>query len=324
MHKKLRTTFAALLAVGLAMGAGATAWWQSVDLPSQPLPDPRTTPQDLAFLARAPAKTRGTILAVVTSTASADGGAVNAGFELTELARASYVFKANGYDVEIASPRGGRPPVKIDEELVEADHAFLNDPEAQQLVARTRRLDRVNSEDYAAVYFVGGKGAMFDFGRNPAAQQLAAAMYEQGGVVGAVCHGPAALVGARLSDGRLLLAGRSVAGFSNEEELFLIPNAREVFPFMLEDALREEAGEYSEAPIYLDHTIVDGRIVTGQNPWSTWSVAEGMVEALGHEPVARELTREEEAVKLMSVLHKEGVEEALAMRRALSQTQTSG
>lgn len=316
MGRRIKIAVAALLGVGLTGIAGGTAWWQSVDLSSQPIADPRTVAQDLAFLARAPAHNRGTILAVVTSTAHAKDGAVNAGYELTELSRAYYVFKANGYDVEIASPQGGRPPVNIDEDLTEADYAFLNDPEAQGLLAQTRRLDRVDSKKYAAVYFVGGKGAMFDF-RKPAAQNLAVAIHEQGGVVGAVCHGPAALIGARKRDGRPLLAGRSITGFSNEEELFLISDARKVFPFMLEDALRKEAGTYSEAPMYLEHTVVDGRIITGQNPWSTWSVAENMIRVLGHEPVARAPTREENAVTVLSVFKAKGREEALAMRSSL-------
>ncbi len=257
------------------------------------------------------------MLAVVTSTHKA-GENINAGYELTELTRAYYVFRANGYDVQIASPQGGRAPVNIDEELTEADYAFLNDPQAQRLVGDTQRLADVDPDDFDAVYFVGGKGAMFDFADNPDAQDLAARIYDRGGVVGAVCHGPAALIGTRLADGTPLLADKSVAGFTNEEELFLIADARDVFPFLLEDALREESRRYSKTAKYLDHTVVDGRLVTGQNPWSTWSVAEGMVRALGNEPVAREPTREEQAIKVLASYRVRGLDAAIDTKAMLA------
>lgn len=314
-----RTVKRFLIGTALFLGvsaAGAGLWWHQLDLAAQPLPDPATVPAALPFDVDVP-PTRGRILAVVTSTARM-GENINAGYELTELARAYYVFRANGFAVEVASPKGGRPPVNIDDELTETDYAFLNDREAQRLVGATAKLGEVDPGRYDAVYFVGGKGAMVDFGRNPDAQTLAAAIHDAGGVVGAVCHGPAALVGARLADGSPLLAGRKVAGFSNEEELFIIPKAREIFPFLLEDALRREAGEYSEVPKYLDHTVVDGRIVTGQNPWSTWSVAEGMIRALGHEPVARPVTNEEKAVAMLDVYNADGFEAARRFREGRS------
>lgn len=169
------------------------------------------------------------------------------------------------------------------------------------------------------MYFVGGKGAMFDFPGNPAVQRVAAAVYDAGGVIGAVCHGPAALVDVQLASGKPLLAGKRVTGFTNEEELFLIKNARSVFPFLLEDALAK-AATFEEGPMYLDHTIVDGRLVTGQNPWSTWSVAEGMVRAMGHQPAAREPTREEKGVAVLSAFHREGAEAATTLRDRIGGT----
>lgn len=310
MRRTTKTILLTLTGITALATAGGALWWNSLDLASQPLANPATRPADLAFLQQARPANRGKILAVVTSTARSPDGSVDAGAELTELSRAYYVFKANGFEVEIASPKGGRPPVKIDEELVEADHAFLNDPEAQALLKQTKVLDEVDASDYAAVYVVGGKGVMFDLANNDATQRIAATIYERGGVVGAVCHGPVALLGAKLSNGKPLLGDKTVAGFSNEEELFLIPDAHNVFPFLLEDALRREAGRYTEGPIYIDHAITDGRLVTGQNPWSTWSVAEGMVRALGHQPVQRTPTSEENAIKVLSAFHAHGFAEA--------------
>lgn len=292
----------------LALGVTALLYLRSLDLDSQPLADPDTLPAALPLLAAPRPAHRGRILAVVTSTAKA-GERISAGFELTELSRAYYTFLANGFEVEIASPRGGRPPVNIDEELTEVDFAFLNDPVAQALVNTTLRLRDADPSRYQAVYLVGGKGTMLDFPDHAPLQTLIAQVYDAGGVVGAVCHGPAGLLNVKLADGSALLADKRIAGFSNAEELFLIKDARRVFPFLLEDALAASA-TYESGPMYLDHTIIDGRLVTGQNPWSTWSVAEGMVRALGYTPVPRQATLEEKAVAVVSAYHRDGFDSA--------------
>lgn len=309
-----RILMAGLVGLG-ALGIIGAAWWHSVDLASQPLADPQTRPDDLAFLRAAAPEQRGRILAVVTGTERAGlSRQIRAGLELTELSRAYYTFLANGYAVDIASPQGGSPPVRIDDELVEADHAFLNDPDAQRLLQNTLPLAQVDPGAYAAVYFVGGKGVMFDLPQHPDIQRIVAAVDAAGGVIGAVCHGPAALLGVIAADGRPYLQGRRVAGFSNAEELFLIEDARSVFPFLLQDALVDAGAQYSEGDLYLDHTIIDGRLVTGQNPWSTWSVAEGMIRALGHPPVARERSSEERAVSVLQAYYQQGPDAAAALR----------
>lgn len=304
-------------AVVLATAAAGAMWWQSIDLASQPVANRDIKPGQLDLLQRPVTERRGKILAIVTSTPHAGGGKINAGLELTELSRAYYVFKANGYDVEIASPQGGLPPVNIDEDLIEADFAFINDPEAQRLLGSTARLADVDASQFQAVYVVGGKGVMFDLAEAGPAQRIIAAVYDRGGVIGAVCHGPVALLATRLADGRPLLEGKKVTGFANEEEEFIIPDARKVFPFLLEDGLRKAAGHYREGPIYLDHTITDGRLVTGQNPWSTWSVAESMIRALGHDPIARPITREEKAMAVLKTFESDGFEAAQALANRL-------
>lgn len=312
MRKLTKVVVVTLLTLGL-LGCLGAGYVHSLDLNSQPLAHHLTLPSQLEMLAADRPGTRGRILAVVTSTAKA-GPEVAAGLELTELSRAYYVFIANGFEVDIASPHGGRPPVRMDDELIDVDYAFLNDVDAQRRLANSARIDQVDASRYAGIYFVGGKGAMFDFAENPAIQRLTAAVYDAGGVVGAVCHGPAALIDVTLANGKMLLDGKRVTGFTNEEEFFLMKNAREVFPFLLEDALDARAGDFSKGPKYLDHTVVDGRLVTGQNPWSTWSVAEGMIRALGHEPAAREATREERGVQVVAAYHRDGMEAAVRMR----------
>lgn len=296
-----------LLACSVFAVGTVFAFVHTLDLASQPLANPSTQPSALEFVRLAPQQSRGRMLMVVTSTARAGTTEIAAGLELTELSRAYYTFLANGFSVDIASPKGGKPPIRMDDELIDVDYAFLNDETAQQMLAATIPLSQINPANYVAVYFVGGKGAMFDFPGNQDIRRIASIIHDAGGVVGAVCHGPAALLGVRLSNGKPLLQGRRVTGFTNREELFLIKNARDVFPFMLEDALSKEAGAFVEGHMYLDNTVVDGRLVTGQNPWATWSVAEGMIRALGHEPVARARTSEERAVAVLRAYYVQGL-----------------
>lgn len=320
MWRWIKRGLLACVAVVLLLVMSGVVYVQTLDLDSQSPADPASTVADLDFMRHALPPTRGRILAVVSSTEYFPDGTKPAGFELTELARAYYVFKANGYDVEIASPQGGAPPMRLDgEDMVEADHAFLNDADARRKLAASLRTDAVDASRYAAVYFVGGKGTMFDFPQDQAIQALVRQVYQAGGVVGAVCHGPAALLDVVLDDGVPLLRGRQVTGFTNAEELFLIRDARMRFPYLLQDRMTEIGARHVEAPMYLDNTVVDGRLVTGQNPWSTWSTAEAMVRALGHEPVARTQTREELAVQVLAAYHKDGIDAARKARDARPQ-----
>jgi putative intracellular protease/amidase len=294
--------------------AGSSLYWQGFALDRAPRANPAAMPGDLAFLA-APAAPRGRLLAVVSSAERLADGRRRGGFELTELARAYYTFKANGYEVDLASPRGGKPLMVIDDDdMSDADFAFLNDPQARRQVAETLRLADIDPATYAGVFFVGGKGAMVDFPGDPDIQRIVADIDARGGVIAAVCHGPAAWLGLRGADGRPLLAGRRVTAFTNEEELFLIPDAAELFGGLLQDRLAADGAVFVEGPIYLDNTVVDGRLVSGQNPWSTWSVAEAVVQALGHAPVARERSSEEQAVAVLAVYRRDGLEAARAWR----------
>jgi putative intracellular protease/amidase len=314
MWRWIRRGLLACVATLLVLCVAGYLYAGGYALDEQALADPGSTPADLAFLRDGAREERGRVLAVVTSTATIGDSGKKAGYELTELSRAYYVFRANGYVVDIASPRGGEPPMKLDEDLDQADHAFLNDADAMRRMKATLRLQDVDASRYEAVYFVGGKGTMFDFPDDADIQRIVRTIHARGGVIGAVCHGPAALLNVRLDDGSRLLSGRRVAGFSNDEELFLIENARELFPYLLQDALRDAGARYVEGPMYLDNTVVDDRLVTGQNPWSTWSVAEAMVRAMGHAPVARPATREEHAVRVLLAYHRQGDAAARAMR----------
>lgn len=259
---------------------------------------------------------RGRILAVLTSTAHFGEKKKNAGYELTELARAWYVFRANGYDVEFASPAGGAPPVNVDEDDMQAlDYAFLNDSAIQARIGQSLPLAAVQPERYAAIFFVGGKGALLDFPEHPEVLRLVK-YFDRHGVVGGVCHGPAALLNVQGDDGKYLVSGRRMTGFSNAEELFLIKNARQVFSYLLQDKAIENGAVFVEAPRYTENVVVDGNWVTGQNPWSTWGVAEAMIRRLGHEPFTRARTPEELSVDVLGAYYRHGLDSALKLRAA--------
>lgn len=308
-HKILRG--AAWLAASLALLAAlAYAYYLSLGIDKIPKANRQATVADLDYMrATVPGK-RGKILAVVSSTARMNGGKKKAGYELTELSRAYYVFKANGFEVDIASPAGGEPPVELDD-MGESDYAFLNDKQAQAKVTASLTLASIDPASYVGVYFVGGKGAMFDFPGNPDIARIVIDIAARG-VVGAICHGPAALLDVKAGDGTPLMAGRRMTGFSNAEEFFMQQDARKVFPFLIEDKVAQLGAHFTQAPLFLKHTMVDGRIVTGQNPWSTWSTAEAMVAVLGYTPVPRDPTAEEISVRILATYYREGMAKARA------------
>lgn len=230
---------------------------------------------------------------IVVSGEGRDQGKTRPGYEFDELSQAWLIFKANGFAIDVASPQGG---------AVEADRynpqqpfnaALLADTEATRMLAATRRTDQVKAADYAAIYVVGGKGAMFDLPRDTALASLLADAYTQGAVIGAVCHGPAALVDVKLGDGTSMVAGKAMTGFTNEEEAVFGKRWAKEFPWQLEDALRARGAHWQEAPLMMAKVVVDGRLVTGQNPYSTPGVAEAIVRATGRTPIARTLWRDE-------------------------------
>lgn len=312
-HKFLRAAlwFAALV---LLLAGSLFLYSRGYRLDAAAPANRNATPASLSYLQQA-APQRGRILVVVSSASHFPGGIKKAGYELTELSRAYYVFRANGFEVDIASPQGGEPVARIDPDgMGDADFAFLNDPAAQRKVKASLALARVDPARYDAVYFAGGKGAMFDFPANPDVARIAGAIAGRG-VVGAVCHGPAALLGVRLADGTPLVAGRRMTGFSNAEELLLMKDARQRFPWLLEERARELGARFTAGPLFVDTTVVDGGLVTGQNPWSTWSVAEAMVTALGHTPVPRVRTAEEHSVHVLAAFHAGGWDAARAAQQ---------
>lgn len=306
---------AAWLAATLVLLAGAGyLYYLSLGIDKIPRVNPHATVAGIAYLKHPVKEQRGRILAVVSSAARMPDGKKKAGYELTELSRAYYVFTVNGYQVDVASPAGGLPP-EVRDDMGDIDYAFLNDPAAQARVRQSLRLADVDPTRYAAIYFVGGKGAMLDFPGNPEVARLVKAI-GQHGVVGAVCHGPAALLDVAGADGKPFVSGKRMTAITNEEELFIRADARTVFPFLLQDRALANGARFSSGPLFLDHSVIDGRLVTGQNPWATWSTAEGMIRALGHVPVARAVTDEERSVQLLGTYYRHGFARARAQQAA--------
>lgn len=307
---------AAILAILAAVGWGR---YLSLDLDSNPQANRHATPAGQPYLKQAVSEKRGRILAVVSS--AERGGPLNkkAGYELTELSRAYYGFKVNGYEVDIASPQGGKPPATIDtDDMQDIDYAFLNDAEAQAKVNQSLPLARVDASRYDAVYIVGGKGAMFDLPGNRDVARIVLDVARRG-VVGAICHGPAALLGVTTADGKPFVAGKRMTGFTNDEELFVDENARARFPFLLQDRALDRGARFVAVPNFLDNTVVYGRLVTGQNSWSTWSTVEAMVKALGHAPVARHPGPDENSVRILAAYQRGGLAAARAEQERVPQ-----
>jgi putative intracellular protease/amidase len=220
------------------------------------------------------------VLLIVTSHERLGGTNEKTGFWLEELAAPYQEFAAAGFAIEIASPRGGPPPIdpRSEADPSAAVRAFLADASARSKLAKSRSLDSI-TEAFDAYFVVGGHGVMWDLADNPTLASLLARAYENGKVVAAVCHGPAALVNVRLTNGSYLVAGKRVSGFSNAEETAV--KLAPVVPFALETALAERGGKYESGPLWQPFAVADGRLVTGQNPASSALVAQKTLSALG-------------------------------------------
>nr|WP_216852991.1 type 1 glutamine amidotransferase domain-containing protein [Phytoactinopolyspora halotolerans] len=214
------------------------------------------------------------VLIILTSHDTIGSTGRRTGFHAGEAAEPWHVFRDAGFDVDVASVAGGAAPVDSRDDLDPAQEAFFRAVD----IERTARAADVSPGDYDVVFFAGGHGTMWDFPDNADLERLAAGVYERGGVVAAVCHGPAALVGLRLSDGSYLVDGKRVAAFTNEEET--IVGLADTVPFLLADALIKQGAQHVAAAPWTPQVIADGRLVTGQNPQSARGVAEQIITIL--------------------------------------------
>ncbi|SEK97498.1 Putative intracellular protease/amidase [Roseateles sp. YR242] len=204
------------------------------------------------------------------------------GYFFPEVAHPFEVFDEAGIAVEYASPLGGTPPEDGYDDTDPAQRAFRNSSAIRRM-ARSRKLSEVDVRDYDAVFFPGGLGPMVDFAKDPDVKQAVLRAWNAGKIVAAVCHGPAALLGVTLEDGTPLVRGRRLTAFSNAEEEHY---AKADVPFSLEDALRAEGADHVSTDPWQPHVVVDGRLMTGQNPASGGALAKEIVAALRQADVA--------------------------------------
>ncbi len=200
------------------------------------------------------------------------------GFYVPEAAHPWAILRDAGYEIDFVSPKGGKPPMDGVDAADPISRAFLASPDIARKLQNTATPAAVRAEDYAAIFYVGGHGTMWDFPDDQSLAKLGATIYEAGGVVGAVCHGPAGLVNLKLSDGRHLVDGKRVAAFTDDEERAAQLDA--VVPFLLATKLRERGAIHVAKPNWQANVVADGRLVTGQNPASAEGVGQEMAKLL--------------------------------------------
>jgi len=216
------------------------------------------------------------ILMVVTSSERIISTNQLTGVWLEEFALPYLQFQTNGYEVTVASPKGGKTP--IDPRSEPPEEQAQEWAQARAALNNTLNLDTVKAADYAAIFMPGGHGTMFDLPGNPGLQQLLRDFAEQDKILAAVCHGPAGLVGATLSDGRPIVAGKTITAFTDSEER--AAGMDKDMPFLLETSLTELGANFVRQPDWTSHVERDGKLITGQNPQSSARVAQAVIEAL--------------------------------------------
>jgi putative intracellular protease/amidase len=222
------------------------------------------------------------ILMILTSHDQLGDTGKKTGFWLEEFAAPYYVFRDAGATITLASPKGGQPPLdpKSDapDAQTEATKRFKSDLEANAQLAATHKLSDIDIAQYDAVFYPGGHGPMWDLANDSASIALIQDALAAGKPVAAVCHAPAALKNVKNADGTPLVQGKTVTGFSNSEEDAV--GLSDVVPFMLEDTLKEQGGEYSRGDDWAVHVVEDGLLITGQNPASSEEAAERLLAKL--------------------------------------------
>ena len=217
------------------------------------------------------------ILFVVSSHDKLGDSGRQTGYYLSEVTHPWSVLEKD-YDIDIVSPKGGRPPVDGFDLKDSINRKFWDNPEWQDKMSRTLNPEEVDPNIYRAIFYAGGHGAMYDFPNNVGIQKIAETIYANGGCIAAVCHGPAGLINLRLPDGTPLVKGKKFDCFTNEEEKSngTVP----YMPYLLQSALEEKGGIFDGSSPWSDHVVVDGNLITGQNPMSALDVGKKLLNRL--------------------------------------------
>lgn len=222
------------------------------------------------------------VLMVLTSHDTLGNTGRKTGFWLEELAAPYYVFKDAGAEITLASPKGGQPPLdpKSDEPMFQTDFTrrFSADEVAKAKLAETERLDSVDQKDFDTIFYPGGHGPLWDLAEDPNSIKLIEAFIAAGKTIALVCHAPGVLHRVTNPDGTPFVQGRYVTGFTNSEEEAV--GLTKVVPFLVEDKLISLGAVFSKVNDWGVHTVVDGQLITGQNPASSGEAAEALVAAL--------------------------------------------
>lgn len=223
------------------------------------------------------------ILHVVTNVAHYADPSHPTGLWLSELTHAYHVFAQQGYEQRLVSPKGGLSPLEpraLKWPNIDATaKAWLADDARKKMLAETASPNEIDPADFDVIYFTGGHAVMWDFPNDEGLQRITRGIYERGGIVSSVCHGYCGLLNTRLSDGTLLVAGRKVTGFSWREEI--LAGVAKKMPYNAEEEMKRRGALYEKALLpFVPYVVVDGRLVTGQNPQSAKATAEQVVTLL--------------------------------------------
>ncbi len=221
------------------------------------------------------------ILMVLTSHDKLGDTGKKTGFWLEEFAAPYYAFLDAGVNVTLASPAGGQPPLDPSSDTPDAQTKdttrFKDDSEAQKRLASTKKLADVKAEDFDSVFYPGGHGPLWDLAVDKNSIELIETFVKQNKPVAFVCHSPAALKNVKI-DGEYLVKGKTVTGFTNTEEEGV--NLVDVVPFLVEDMLKANGGNYEKAADWESYVVEDGLLITGQNPASSEEAAKRLLAKL--------------------------------------------
>ena len=222
------------------------------------------------------------VLFVLTSHDQLGNTGKKTGFWMEEFASPFYEFIDNGYDVTIASPKGGQPPVdpksNLEEWQTDSTRRFQKDKSSQEKLANTLVLSQVSASDYDTLFIPGGHGPMWDLAVDKNLKKLVEDFYFGGKFVTAVGHAPAGLLQATDKDGNSILKGKKVTGFTDSEEDAV--HLEKVVPFLLEDRMKELGGKFEKGENFQPYVVSDGKLITGQNPASSFVAAQKVIKGL--------------------------------------------
>lgn len=221
------------------------------------------------------------ILIVLTSHEDLGNTGKKTGFWTEELAAPYYALLDEGAEITLASPKGGQPPIDPKSEdptaQTDATRRMAEDKDLLAQLSNTQKLSEINPADYDAVFYPGGHGPLWDLAEDATSQQLIVDFYKADKPVAFVCHAPGVLKDVKI-DGEYLVNGKNVTGFTNTEEEAV--QLTDIVPFLVEDMLKENGGHYSKIEDWSPYAVVDGKLITGQNPASSEKVAEELLKML--------------------------------------------